>query len=120
MQAAVINNLAIAYDQLGDPRAEATARQVRALRPDDPAVADTLGWILAKNGNLDEAVDLLQTAAQKTNDNPTVVYHLAWAMAENGDVSGARDRVETLLEDRALEFPERSEAESLLRSLESN
>jgi len=47
-----LNNLAyLCAEQLGQlDKAYEFARKARDLRPDDPAIADTLGWILYKRG----------------------------------------------------------------------
>ena len=49
--ATVLNNLAWAYSEVGDyERAIPLARRAWALNRDNPATADTLGWILFKSG----------------------------------------------------------------------
>lgn len=49
--AAALNNLAVLYQQEHDPRAAAIAEKAYQLNPDDPLVADTLGWVLVDSGS---------------------------------------------------------------------
>jgi tetratricopeptide (TPR) repeat protein len=50
--ATILNNLAWAYAQTGDyQRALPYARRAWALDRDNPATADTLGWILYRGGS---------------------------------------------------------------------
>ena len=54
-----LNNLANLYQSEKDSRAMATAELALRLAPDNPAVQDTLGWILVEQGQLPRALDLL-------------------------------------------------------------
>lgn len=115
-QATVLNNLAVLYSRTGDARALATAEQAHRLRQTDPAIQDTLGWILAKQGKLERALPLLKQAAAATPANPETHYHLAWALAQAGERTAARKALQDLLA-RHREFPQRKEAEALLGRL---
>ena len=46
--ASVLNNLAWVYSELGDDKALKIAKEAHALQPNDPAINDTVGWILVK------------------------------------------------------------------------
>src|SRR5262249_32522168 len=46
------------------------------LRPQDAAVADTLGWVLYKRGEYQQALAILQESAEKLPDSPEVQFHL--------------------------------------------
>jgi tetratricopeptide (TPR) repeat protein len=61
--ATILNNLAWAYSENGDmDRAIPLARRAWSLDRDNPATADTLGWLLFKNGQRPEGLLLLQQA----------------------------------------------------------
>ena len=110
------NNLAWNYFQSGDSRAEGLARQAYNLQPDNGAVVDTLGWILAKKGKLEEGIGLLRDAAEKSGNRPDVRYHLAVALVDAGEPAEAKSILEEVLSaDTA--FSSRKEAEELLASL---
>lgn len=75
---AALNNLAWLYsDHLGDlDKAYSLAQRARQLLPADPSTADTLGWVLYKQGQYASALGLLQEAASGLPQNPEVQYHL--------------------------------------------
>jgi putative PEP-CTERM system TPR-repeat lipoprotein len=114
--AALLNNLAWVYHQSADPRALETARQAHALAPENPAVADTLGWIELQSGNVDEARALLAAAVAAAPDQPEIRYHYAAALARAGETDAARKQLQTALEGNAA-FSARADAEALLKSL---
>jgi putative PEP-CTERM system TPR-repeat lipoprotein len=112
------NNLAWNYFEAGDDRAEALARRAFELRPDSDAVADTLGWILTKNGNLDEGIPVLRSAVELSNGRVEIRYHLASALAEAGKKEEAREILKELLQSGEA-FEDQEAARALLASLES-
>ncbi len=79
--ALVLNNMAWAQAQIGDKeRALLFAQRAIQLEPDDPAVMDTLGWLLHETGsNKARALDLLRGAAQKAPQSAAIRAHLAEA-----------------------------------------
>ena len=86
------NNLAVLYtERLGElEKGYELAQSARVLRPEDPAIADTLGWILYKKGNYQEALTILSEAASKLADNPEVQFHLGMASYMMGKMDEAR------------------------------
>src|SRR5262245_38922581 len=76
-----LNNLAVLYsEQLGRPDAAYDlAKKAREIAPDEPHVADTLGWILFKKGDYGNALRLLQESVGKLADHPEVQYHVGMA-----------------------------------------
>lgn len=113
-----LNNLAWVYQQMQDKRALATAEQAHKLAPDNPLVADTLGWILLEQGQVARALPLIQTAFSKQPDNQSVHYHYVVALARNNDRARAQSELERLL-GRSTQFPEEKEARTLLQQLKS-
>jgi tetratricopeptide (TPR) repeat protein len=45
------------------------SRRALAMKPDDPAYLDTLGWILFRQGNLEQALVQVSKAAEKVDDD---------------------------------------------------
>ena len=92
------NNLASAYARLNDPRALATAEKAYALRPTNPAVADTLGWLLVERGDVSRGLPFLANAAAGLPRESTVRYHYAVALAKAGRKEQAREEIKRLLD----------------------
>jgi tetratricopeptide (TPR) repeat protein len=55
------------------------AQKARQLLPNDPATADTLGWIVYLRGDYPGALLLLQESAEKLPNEPEIQYHLGMA-----------------------------------------
>jgi len=88
--APALNNLAyLQMDVLGDHK-EALQLAVRAFRamPEDPAVLDTLGYALLKNGQADKAVTFLEKAARLRPNDATIKTHLDQARKAAGKTAG--------------------------------
>jgi Flp pilus assembly protein TadD len=114
----VLNNLAWALFESGDPRALATAEQARTLSPENPAVQDTLGWILVNQGQAKRGLELLRKALSKSPSDGDIHYHLAAAYARSGDKRAARIELEQLLQSD-LVFSNRAKARALLNDFRS-
>jgi tetratricopeptide (TPR) repeat protein len=97
------NNLAYLLAERGETldRALDLAQEAKALLPDSPNTADTLGWVLYKRGVASAAVGYLREAEAGMNPEDqsigVVRHHLALAYEENGESDKA---IESL--DRAL------------------
>lgn len=113
---AVLNNLAWLYHEIGDGRAADFARRAYEAAPDRAEVADTYGWILLEQGKVDEALKLLEVAAQGAPSHPEIRYHLAAALARAGRTNEATVSLRRLLDEKAT-FRSRPDAERLLQSL---
>jgi putative PEP-CTERM system TPR-repeat lipoprotein len=111
-----LNNLAWAYQQEKDPRALATAEQALKSAADNPAVMDTLGWMLVEQGNTARGVPLLQQAVAKAPEAAEFRYHLAVGLNKAGDKVGARKELDTLLA-KNKSFAQVEEARALLKLL---
>jgi tetratricopeptide (TPR) repeat protein len=87
-----LNNLACLYaDRLNDlGKAYDLARKARDLQGNDPAIADTLGWILSKRGEYQQALAILQGSAAKLPDSPEVQFHLGMTAYMMGQPDLAR------------------------------
>lgn len=70
------------------------ARKARSLRPDDGAVADTLGWIHYQRGEYQRALGLLREAARSQPNNFEIQFHLGLASNMMGETESARVALE--------------------------
>ncbi|SFU53016.1 XrtA/PEP-CTERM system TPR-repeat protein PrsT [Pseudoduganella namucuonensis] len=92
-----LNNLAWAYQQMKDRRARAVAEQAYQLAGDQPAVMDTLGWILIEQGDTARGLPILQKAHAQAPLARDIRYHLAAGLAKAGQKPAARQHLEQLL-----------------------
>ena len=60
-----------------------------AIKPNDPAIRDSLGWVLYKRGEYDEALGHLR-AAMNTMPDPEVAAHLGEVLWATGEEEEAR------------------------------
>jgi len=113
------NNLACLYlrHRKDTERAFQLARQAREAAPDDPFVADTLGWIVYRRGDYKWALSLLRESAERIVDNPEVLYHLGMAELQNGNETVAAAALRGSLE-KGGEFPGAEDAARQLSILE--
>jgi Tfp pilus assembly protein PilF len=111
-----LNDLAWAYQLEKDPRALATAEKGYQIEPDNPHIVDTLGWILVEHGKTARGLELLQKAADKDPASTEIRYHFAVALMKSGDKARARQELADLLV-KNKKFPERQEAQALLKQL---
>ena len=76
----------IAHHQLDEwPGAEADFRSALALRPDQPQVLNYLGYSLVERGEkMDEALEMIETAADARPDNGAIVDSLGWVYFQIG------------------------------------
>lgn len=97
------NNLAYIYAESGKnlDRALDLAQDAKALLPDSPSVADTLGWVLYKRGVPSAAISYLMEAEAHTDPGDAslgeVRFHLAQAYDANGDKAQAAQAVDRAL-----------------------
>mgnify|MGYP000471640378 CR=1 FL=1 len=113
----VLNNLAFTLSELKDKRALSFAEQAHKLKPDNPAVMDTLGWLLVQEGQSQRGIKLLQQALSKAPDAAEIQYHLAAAYIKVGDRARAQSELERLLAS-GMTFPQEQEARVLLSQLQ--
>ncbi len=80
--AAAMNYIGYTYAEQGVklPEAEALLRKANALDPDSGAYMDSLGWVLHKEGQSNEAIPYLIKASEKTPD-ALIFDHLGDAYA---------------------------------------
>ena len=110
-----LNDLAWAQLQLHDNTALPLAQHAYRLAPDNAAVADTLAWILAENGQPGRALPLFRQALARAPGAAEIRLHYAQALLRSGDKRGARGQCEQLLALR--DFARRAEVEQLMAKL---
>jgi predicted Zn-dependent protease len=114
---AALNNLAWMLSESSSARAELLARKAYAIAPEDPSVADTLGWALFNNNKLDEARRFMTQAAAALPNDRSVQYRRAKILARMGDAAAARAALEKAVSGDA-DFPERAAALALAKELQ--
>ncbi len=75
--------------------------QSLALRPASPAVMDSMGWVMFKQGELEGAEKWLRQAFEKMED-PEVASHLIEVLSARGK----RDEARQILQDMLVKYPE--------------
>ncbi len=116
---AALNNLALVYQEQGDPKALEAAERAHEAAPRHPAVLDTLGWILVNDGHLERGLPLIRQAAEAATSAPEIQYHLAAALAQRNDQADTAD-ARTILEKLLASdqpFASRAEAEKTLERI---
>jgi putative PEP-CTERM system TPR-repeat lipoprotein len=111
-----LNNLAWLLQQEKDPRALEYAEQAFKLKPDSPAILDTLGWILVEQGNTARGLPLLQKATSLAPEAAVIRYHFVLGLVKSGDKVRARKELEQLLAS-GKNFSEIEAARALLKQL---
>jgi tetratricopeptide (TPR) repeat protein len=116
--APALNNLAYLYSEhFNDPdKALALAQKARGLRPADPSVADTLGWIDYQRGDYQQALRLFQESAAKLPEDTELQFHLGMANYMMGQTEAARAALQRATQ-ATIDFPGRAEAKRRLELL---
>jgi pentatricopeptide repeat protein len=83
-QPSVLNYLGYSLADMGRnlERARDMIQRAAAHRPNDGAIADSLGWVLFRQGNVTEATKMLERAVGLEPVDPTITEHLGdayWA-----------------------------------------
>jgi Flp pilus assembly protein TadD len=96
---AALNNLAMIYARNPGELEQAAklARRAHERLPADPHIADTLGWILLRQGQYAGALPHLRTAAEKRPADSEVLHHLALALYYLEQTAPAREAFERML-----------------------
>lgn len=112
----VLNNLAWAANELKHPEALEYAERAHELAPDNAAIMDTLGSILAQRGESERGLELLARATELAPDAHRVRLNFAKALIKAGRKNPARKELEALakLDSR---LPVQQEAAALLADL---
>ncbi|WP_144299630.1 XrtA/PEP-CTERM system TPR-repeat protein PrsT [Elioraea rosea] len=124
-----LNNLAWLMQARSDPataEGKATLAQARLLAErayyisPTPETSDTLGWILAREGQVEAGLPLIRQAAAATvarqRADPSMLYRLGFALKEAGQRDEAIRVLDAVVK-ADVQFPEREAATRLLETL---
>ena len=80
------------------PEAEKLIRQAREAKPDDPAIADSWGWLQYRLGHLDQAVAVLRQAWKARRDADVGVHlgEVLWKSGQQQEAHRVFDEVRKL------------------------
>lgn len=95
--ASTLNNYANLLLQLNDPAAQEQAEKALKLAPNNPAYADTLGWILVQKGQVETGLRYLREARLRSPEKGEIRFHLAYALAKNGRKAEAKEELSAAL-----------------------
>jgi len=93
----ILNNLANIYYQLNDKRALSTAEKAYKFAPEAVSINDTLGWILANQGQAERSLRYLRDAHFRASDNSEIRYHIAFALEKLGRNNEAQKELDAAL-----------------------
>lgn len=117
---AAANNLAwLIVSQEGDlGEALRLAMQAKQALPDQPNIADTLGWVHYKRQSYNLAISQFSHALKGRPDDPTFGFHLALARYANGEKTEAIALLQEVVAGDK-NFSERDEAQATLEKWQS-
>jgi cellulose synthase operon protein C len=113
---ALLNDFANLLHKLGDAAALTSAERAVKLAPNEPAYADTLGWLMVQKGQMEGGLRYLREARLRSPENAEIRYHLAYALSKTGRMSEAREELKVALGGGA-QFPGIDDAQKLRREL---
>jgi len=93
----------------------ALAERAHEKMPDNPAIADTLGWIYYKKGLYLKAIGLFQNALRQSPQSVPIRYHLAMAYLKKGEKKLAKKELETIIKS-PLDSSYKEEARKVLKN----
>jgi Flp pilus assembly protein TadD len=101
-QPIALNNLAFLMAESGEDldQALSLAQRARQKLPQDPNVADTLGWIYIKKNLSDNAIEIFRELVGKLPHTSTYRFHLGMALYQKGDRFSARKELQTALQSK--------------------
>ena len=91
------------------------ASKAKRADPENPSIADTLGYIYLQKGMIPNAKDQFLMALDKNPDEPSFNYHMAQAMVKEGKNKEAAAYLRTAL--KTPSFSEKEAAQKLLKSI---
>ena len=112
----LLNNLAWSLWQQKDPQALGYAEKANALVPGNPAISDTLGWMLVEQGQTKRGLELLEKASAAAPAQRDIAMHLAKAQIKDGRKDAARATLQSIVK-AAPDSVEGQESKSLMATL---
>ncbi len=116
--AALKNNLAFLLARSGEnlDKANILSKELATEFADNPIIMDTRAYVLAANGQHEEALTIYEQALAKAGDNVVIRYHYAKSLVAAGRQADAIPQLQALLMINP-SFPQADEARELLKSL---
>jgi len=111
LQLGIINGQLKHFDAARD-----AYEKLLAVAPNEPHIADTLGWILFKRGDYNGALPLLQDSAAKLPNRPEIQFHLGMTYYMLGEEGPARAALQKAV-DAPADFPAKDQARRRLTLL---
>ncbi|MGC9324498.1 MAG: tetratricopeptide repeat protein [Desulfomonilia bacterium] len=99
-------------------RALQLAQTAKDAFPEDPRIADTLGYVYLKKGLTENALGQFKLALDKLPEEPSLNYHMALAMADLKRTNEAISYLKKALDSKQ-PFEEKDKAQALLAQLEA-
>ena len=84
-----------------------------AMDPDNPAILDSMGWVLYKQGKAAQGVDYLERAHKGAGGDPTIAGHLIRTYL----ALGRKDQARALLKKALNQSPDNAELKRLSKRL---
>jgi tetratricopeptide (TPR) repeat protein len=113
---ALINNLAVLYSDRDPEKALTLAKRAADAAPGSPAVLDTYGWLLVRQGKFAEGFGMLRNAHLRAPNVPEIRFHMAVALDGLGRKADALREVTAALR-AGSSFDGADEAEKLRKRL---
>ena len=90
-----MNNLAfmLADTSTDLDQALTLAQAAQRKAPNNPGVTDSLGWVYAKKGLNDSAIQIFSGLVRKYPDEPSFRYHLGIALLQKGQTAEAKSEL---------------------------
>jgi len=118
-ESSILNNLANIYAQDNLDKALITAKKGLELGGKNPALLDTVGWLLTQKQQYNEALSFLRDAFTMNSSSPAIRYHLGFTLHELGRTKEAIKELNAALANGD-NFSDYEEAKSLLEQLKSS
>lgn len=94
--AVALNNLAWLIHKEDALRGLELAERAYKGNSENASVADTYGWILLKNGEVEKSIEILEKARERAPNSPDITQHLAEAYREAGQTERADELMQQL------------------------
>ena len=111
-----LNNLAWIAVHTNTSKAVDLAKRAYEQEPKSPAIADTYGYFLVKDGQHQRGLEILQQAAEGLPQDNDIQYHLSFAYFKTGKSDKAKAILEKIVHAKA-SFSEQKNAQKLLQGL---
>ncbi len=113
------NYIALIADHRNDPATldKALAIGQRFLTSTNPIFQDTVGWLMYRMGDFDQALPLLEQAVSKAGQLPQLRYHLGMVYYHLDQLEDARRELEAATQDDSTSYEGYAEAQATLKLL---